>query len=131
MIEKEILRNLILEVLKKSPHTQFVNIIGDVEHLIKERDLFPNEGECQRLKVDYRYYQQKELNPADKFTIVEVTWDLITERIVTPGYNHDNINLPFVSLTPFGQQVMTQAAPHYYDPGSNSNDFELTFSLNM
>lgn len=116
MIEKQLLRNLVLEVFKKTPHTQATSIINDVERLVKEKDLFPSKEDCERHNIDYHYYQQKELNPIDKFKIIEVTWDLIIERIITPGENQSNVNFPLVSLTPFGEAIISESTPHYYDP---------------
>jgi hypothetical protein len=116
MIDKTILRSLVLEVFKKTPRTQATSIINDVERLVKERDLFPRKDECERLKVDYNDYQQKHLNPTDRFTILEVIWDMVSERIVTPGLDQSNVNFPFVSLTSFGEHVISQSTPHYYDP---------------
>ena len=116
MIEKHILRVLVLEVLAKTPQTQVVNTINDVERLVVEHDLFPSSDDCQRLSIDYRYYQQKQLHPNDKLTINEIIWDLILERIVTPGFDASNPNFPFFRLTEFGQDCISQSAPHYYDP---------------
>lgn len=116
MIEKRILRNLVLEVLKKTPKTQATSIINDVERLVRGKDLFPSKEECQRLNVDYHYYEQEELNPIDKFNVVEVVWDLIIERIISPGQDQSNVNFPFVSLTSFGKAVISESTPHYYDP---------------
>ena len=116
MIEKRILRNLVLEVLKKTPKTQATSIINDVERLVREKDLFPSKEECQRLNVDYHYYEQEELNPIDKFNVVEVVWDLIIERIISPGQDQSNVNFPFVTLTSFGEAVISQSIPQYYDP---------------
>ncbi len=116
MIDKKILRSLVLDVFKKTPNTQVISIINDVEMLVRERDLFPSEDECMRFKVDYHDYRQKHLNPADQFTISEVIWDLIAERIITPGIDRSNVNFPFVSLTSYGKNVISRSAPHYYDP---------------
>lgn len=116
MIEKNLFRSLVLEVFKKTPRTQATSIINDVERLVKERDLLPSREDCIQHKLDYHYYEQGELNPIDNFTIVEVIWDLIAERILTPGIDQSNVNFPFVSLTSFGEHVLSQSAPHYHDP---------------
>ena len=116
MIEKHILRALVLEVLSSTPKTQIVSAINDVERLVAEYGLFPSSDDCQRLGIDYKYYQHKTLNPTDKLTINEIIWDLILERIVTPGFDASNPNLPFFRLTKFGQDYISQSAPHYYDP---------------
>jgi hypothetical protein len=116
MIEKHILRALVLEALSKTPQTQIVSITNDVEKLVAEHSLFPSADDCQRSGIDYKYYQHKTLNPTDKLTINEIIWDLILERIVTPGFDASNPNLPFFRLTKFGQDYISQSAPHYYDP---------------
>lgn len=116
MVEKRIFQSLVLEVLKKTPRTQATSIINDVERLVKERDLLPSREDCIQHDLDYHYYEQGELNPVDRFTILEVIWDLIAERILTPGIDQSNVNFPFVSLTSFGEHVLSQSAPHYHDP---------------
>lgn len=116
MIEKRALRALMLEVLNRKPETQINSAIDNVERLVAERDLFPSLDDCRRLAVDYHYYQEKQLNPIDKVTINEIIWDLILERIVTPGIDASNPNLPFFRLTKFGQDYISQSDPHYYDP---------------
>jgi hypothetical protein len=105
-----------LEVLSRAPQTQIVDATNNMEKLIKERDLFPSSEDCQRLGTDYHYYQDKQINPIDILTISEIIWDLILEHIVTPGINVSNPNLPFFRLTKFGQDYITQSAPHYCDP---------------
>jgi len=116
MIEKHILRALVLEILSHEPKTQINHVIGQVERLVAERGLFPSSDDCQRLGVDYQSYQQNELNPIDKLTISEIIWDLILEHVVTPGENMPDRGFPFFRLTKFGQDYISQSAPHYYDP---------------
>jgi hypothetical protein len=88
-----------------------------VERLVAERALFPSLDDCQRLGIDYKYYQQKNLHPIDRITINEVIWDLIIERVVTPGHsNSPDSQFPHFRLTKFGQDYISQSAPHYYDP---------------
>ena len=116
MIEKHVLRALMLEVLSRTPQSQIVNAINDVERLVAERNLFPSSDDCQRLGIDYHYYQERQLNPIDKLTINQIIWDLLIERVVTPGFDASNQDLPFFRLTKFGQDYISQSAPHYYDP---------------
>ncbi len=108
MIEKSILRALVLELLSHTPKTQINSLIGDMEGLVAERGLFPSS--------DDHYYQRKQLNPIDNLTISEIVWDLIQERVVTPGENMANQDWPFFRLTKFGQDYISQSVPHYYDP---------------
>lgn len=114
MISKMFLRCLVLEALGKMPNTQEVGVLNDVERLIKDRNLFPSQEECERAGVDYRFYAQAELHPEDKVTIIEIIWDLIIERIVSPGYDGKG-EYPFIRLTSFGQAIAS-ALPHHYEP---------------
>jgi len=116
MIEKHMLRALVLEILSKTPKTQINHVISDVERLVAERNLFPSLDDCERLGIDYRYYKEKQLNPIDNLTISEVVWDLILERVVTPGEDMPDRGFPFFRLTKFGQDYISQSIPHYYDP---------------
>jgi len=117
MIEKNILRALVLEVLSSTPKTQIANTINDVERLVAEYELFPSSDDCQRLSIDYKYYEHKTLHPIDKLTINEIIWDLVLERVVTPGADWENQGFPpHFRLTEFGKDYISQSAPHYYDP---------------
>ena len=116
MIEKYLLRALVLEQLSRTPKTQIVTVINDVERLVAERGLFPSSDDCHRLGIDYKYYQHETLNPIDKLTINEVVWDLILERVVTLGADAPDSSFPHFRLTKFGQDYISQSAPHYYDP---------------
>ena len=117
MIEKNLLRALILEFLGHTLKVQISDVINYVEKLVAERGLFPSSDDCQRLDIDYQYYQRKQLNPFDKLTINEIIWDLILEHVVTPGAEWEEQGFPpHFRLTKFGQDYISQSAPHYYDP---------------
>lgn len=117
MIEKSVLRGLVLEVLQRTPNTQVTSVTNEVERLARERGVFPSREYCEKHRIDYRCYERGELNPLDKTNLLDIVWDLICERVLSPGLDQSNHNFPFFHLTPFGQQYMTQSAPHYYDPG--------------
>ena len=116
MIKKHILRALVLETLSKTPRTQINSINNDVERLVSEYALFPNKDDCERKRVNYDSYAHKQLNSDDILTINEVIWDLTVERVVTAGKDASNPDFPFLRLTKFGQDYISQSAPYYYDP---------------
>lgn len=116
MIEKQTLRALVLEVLGKIPKTQINHVISEVETLVAARGLFPTPDECQRQGISYNDYQHKQLCPNDKLTISEIIWDLILEHVVTLGEDAPDRGFPFFRLTKFGEDYISQSAPHYYDP---------------
>ena len=116
MIEKHILRALVLEVVNHEPQTQVAHVISGVERFVIERDLFPSLEDCQRLDIDYHYYQDKQLNPIDTYTIGEIIWDLILEHVLIPVGGSPDIGYPQLRLTEFGHDYISQSTPHYYDP---------------
>ena len=117
MIEKHILRALILEFLDHTPKAQINDVINYVESLVAGRGLFPSSDDCQRLGIDYHYYQDKQLNPIDRLTINEIIWDLILEHVVTPGAEWENQGFPpHFRLSEFGKDYISKSTPHYYDP---------------
>ncbi len=103
MLDKQILRSLIFEVLKREPDTQLVNLINAVERLAKQQDL---------LKSPHFL-----LSNEDKSQVIEICWDLIVERIITPGTSRSSdSSWPFFRTTPLGNTVIGESLPHYYDP---------------
>ncbi len=116
MIEKNLLRTLVLEVLDRVKHEQMNHVINEVEKLVEGRALFPSEDDCQRSRINYQPYREKQLSTVDTLTLSEIIWDLIQERVLTPGENQAGQGFPFFRLTKFGQDYISQSAPHYYDP---------------
>lgn len=124
MIEKRILRSLVLEILSREPETQVGHVINAVESLVKERNLFPSQEDCERLGKDYQNYKRKLLNPIDNLSISEIVRDLIQERVVTPGNNSADQDFPLFRLTKFGKDYISQTAPHFYDPQGYMEDLK-------
>lgn len=116
MIDRIVLRDLVLEVLRRSEKTNFTAILHAVQELADERDVFPSQEQCQDAGIEYRRYEKRQLNPIDKMNVNEIIWDLIVERILTWGYNEPNPNWPFLRLTEFGKVVISQPDPQYHDP---------------
>ncbi len=83
-MENSILRKLILEVLKEKQGSQYLAIVDEVEKLAAQQSLFLT--------------QDKRLGSDDKIKILEITWDLIIERILTVGLNEYNPGWPFVRV---------------------------------
>jgi hypothetical protein len=115
MIDKSTLRKLVIETLLKTPHTQVITIQNDVERLVIQHNLFPTKEECDASGVDYKYYAANTLTRDDKAAITDIIWDLIIERVLTPGDEQSDHGFPLVSLTSYGEEYAKGAAPHYYD----------------
>jgi len=115
MIEKSTLRELVVQALEKTPHTQVTSIQNAVGKLVAERNLFPTKEDCEAKGVSFNDYATNSLNKADKAMIAEITWDLIVERVLTPGDEQSTYNFPHVSLSAFGEAYVKEASPHYHD----------------
>jgi hypothetical protein len=103
MLDRQILRSLIFEAFKKEPDTQVVSLINAVERLAKQQDLLNSPHFL--------------LSNEDKSQIIEICWDLITERILTPGtLQSSDRSWPLLHATPFGSTIIGESLPHYYDP---------------
>jgi len=101
-MENNILRKLILEVLRDKKGSQYLVIVDEVEKLAAQQSLFPA--------------QNKRLGSDDKIKIQEILWDLIVERILTVGLDECNPDWPFVRLSEYGESVVKEALHPYYDP---------------
>ena len=115
MIAPATIRRFALEVLASGSTGNIRGFVNDVGELIKSAGAFPTREECQARGSRYDYYERGQLNPIDELNILETWWDLLVERVVTPGSNASNENLPFFRVTDFGQQYLKQREPHYYD----------------
>ena len=87
-----------------------------MEKLVADLALFPSEDDCQRRGINYQPYREKQSSPVDKLTLSEIIWDLIQERVLTPGEHQADQGFPFFRLTEFGKGYISQAGPHFYDP---------------
>ena len=116
MIEKQILRALVLEAVNREPITQVNHVLDSVEKLVSELGLFPSKDDCERQHVDYNSYAHKQLHSDDRLTISEIIWELILEHVMIPVGGSPDTGYPQLRLTKFGQDYISQSAPHYYDP---------------
>ncbi|MGB8657925.1 MAG: hypothetical protein WCE90_09100 [Candidatus Zixiibacteriota bacterium] len=116
MIEHQTLRKLVLQALKKSPSTNLIEITNEVQRLAGEQNVFPTKEECEKDRTDYRYYQNKQLNPIDELNVNQIVWDLIVDRVLTLGLDKLNDKWPFLRLTKFGDLVVKEEQPTHYDP---------------
>lgn len=111
-----VLKQLVFEALKESPGTQFIRIISDVEKLAALHDVFPTEEECREHQINYKFYNEKKLNPIDWLNVNQIIWDLIVDRVLTMGKDCSNNEWPWLRLTEFGHSVVEEKIPSYYDP---------------
>ena len=92
-MEKEELRQLVFEVLRRDPQTH----LNAVEFQV--RSLADNYDRHDALKIH------------------EIIWDLLVQGVLAPGKNSLNLNLPFFHVTDYGEECLESGAIilHVYD----------------
>ncbi|MTI47052.1 hypothetical protein [Sporosalibacterium faouarense] len=73
------IRFIVLEFLKENPYTTIENIRNNVISAIKERGL--------------------EASKNDVLLINTIIWDMIMNRILTPGIDENNLDLPYIHVS--------------------------------
>lgn len=91
-MDKQTLRPLVFEILKKTPQTHF--------HAI--------ENDLRKLSESYERH--------DILTLQEVLWELLVQGVLAPGKNSLNLNLPFVHVTDYGAQCLEDGLILAHDP---------------
>ncbi len=91
-MDKQTLRPLVFEILKKTPQTHFHAIENDLRKL---SDLYERH---------------------DVLTLQEVLWELLVQGVLAPGKNSLNLNLPFVHVTDYGAQCLEDGVILAHDP---------------
>lgn len=91
-MDKQTLRPVVFEILKKTPQTHFHAIENDVRKLVDSYDR------------------------GDVLTLQEILWELLVQGVLAPGKNSLNLNLPFVHLTDYGAQCLEDGRILAHDP---------------
>jgi len=115
-LDSETLRGIVLEAFNRDHETEWQTLHQSVVRIIREKDLFPSEEECEKLGLDPSYYMQGKLNPQDLRVLMSVVWSLVFEGIIMPGRPKAlNSGWPFLDLTPYGEDIVSNVKPSPYD----------------
>ena len=93
MILYATLRELVLEGLLQTPRTQVANLTELVGRIADNKKLI-NRTENQGHMI-YSSSHSRILSREDELSINQILWDLVAERIITPGCDNANPNWPF------------------------------------
>jgi len=76
---------------------------------------FPSDWSVFERVVDF---DEDKVQTGQRFLLMaqEILWDLIIQRIVTPGLNPSNPNLPWFRLTEYGKNVIKHGESNPHDP---------------
>ena len=101
-VDKAKLRGLALEAFIRAPTTQFESLKKAVTKLADERG---SQGASHAGGPGMTYFSEPRLSPKDETDLQEVVWDLIVERVLTPGADAMNPEWPWLRLTERGRQA--------------------------
>jgi hypothetical protein len=93
---KQLLREIILDILAGRerttfPPSQIGNLLSGVAEVLNRRQLKENSSLSM-------FPAQSELAYDDKLLAQEICWDLMVERVITPGMDFPNSELPYIRV---------------------------------
>ena len=103
-MEKEELRKLVFEVLRRDPQTH----LNAVEYQVRG------------LAQDYDRH--------DALTIHEIIWELLIQGVLAPGKNSLNLNLPFFHVTDYGYDCLESGEIILHDYDRYLHDLEASIN---
>lgn len=95
-MEKIEIEKIILEYLKSNNNTQHGDIMNAVENVMKSKGLI---GNITTGNAYYSITQNVKIPNKESLLINDIVYDLIVERILTPGCNRDNLEWPFLHIS--------------------------------
>lgn len=96
MTKEEILKHT-LEFLKNKPDTQIYDITNNINQILEREGLI---GRKQEHRAGATYFTEVRTPDRIALLVNEVVYDLLyQERILTPGVNAANLELPFVHVS--------------------------------
>jgi len=109
-VDEELLRGLLLRVLKDPDlhRSSSDQVVSAVEKLAEREELFPNRTEP--------HYDHSNLKPLDQFTLIRLIRELIIQGVLAEGFDSNNQKWPWISVTPYGREVLEKEGPTPYEP---------------
>lgn len=95
-LSKKEIQSIIVKFLEENPETQLASIRGSVEHVLRVK------GEIGEKTEGNQYSRRtwvERISDKDALLINEVIYDLLYSRVITPGLNRDNLELPWVHVS--------------------------------
>lgn len=104
-MDEAVLRRLTLESLLAVPTTEFRRLTNAVAALAAERGIL---GPDRTVGPGLVSLSEARLSNSDETILQEVVWDLIVERVITPGLDAMNPNWPWLRMTERGKLMATE-----------------------
>jgi hypothetical protein len=107
-IEREAIRDALLESLRREPPRQYQQLKANTARVLRERGL-PTAGHSD-------FAQDAQLRTIDERRFRELLWSLINSGVLVQGLNSSNEQWPFLSVTELGEDYLKDNGPDVYDP---------------
>lgn len=94
---KEEMREVVCGFLINNPKTQLKFIQEDVENVLKSRGEIGKKliiSQDQQVVVEH-----VRMSDEDAIMLMEILYDLIVERVLTPGFDSERLFWPFLTVT--------------------------------
>lgn len=101
-MDREVLRTLALEAFLATPTTEFWRLSNAVAALAEERGI---PGTERTAGPDRTPLSGPILSEGDMTILQEVAWDLIVDRVITPGADALHPQWPLLRMTERGRQT--------------------------
>lgn len=95
-MNKNEMTKIILKYLQRHPKTQYGEVKHQVETELARRGI---TGQIQSRQGNVNMTRNVRISDDDALLINQVIWDLISERVLTPGINRDNFQWPFFHVS--------------------------------
>lgn len=106
-MEKDRLRPLVLDVLRRESDTQFTSV----------------EHEIRRIARDYQSF--------DALKLHEIFWELLIQGILAPGIDSSNLKLPFIHVTEYGKRCIEANSVLPHDPDGYLKRFKTLIGQSL
>ncbi len=104
-MHREVLRPLALEALLAAPTTEFRHLVNAVARLAAGRGIPGPEYTAGPERIPL---SGPTLSHDDMTTLQEVVWDLIVDRVITPGADALNPQWPLLRMTERGRRMANE-----------------------
>jgi len=111
-MDYEELRPLVLQALKLKQVTYITAVIDQTETIAREKGFYKDVRPYMHSPGGIKHYMPKE----DREKVRQIIWDLILQRVLTPGVNELTPDLPHIRVTDYGKECLKSMEMLPHDP---------------
>ena len=111
-MDYEELRPLVLQALKSKPETQIITVVDQTETIARAKGFYKNVTPYMYSPGGTKHYMPRE----DREKVRQIIWDLILQRVLTPGVSEFSPDLPHIRVTDYGKKCLESMEMLPHDP---------------